>query len=216
MGVACVTFLPVAAITRLKMPIRTDATRPLTQVDIDSLSDAELLADASLPADTFAAFYRRHVHAILRFSAGRGLPADLAADVASETFFAALRGRYRYRPERETARLWLLAIAARQAANTHRQRSADHRKHDRLRSEAIALTDVDRNGYEQLRTQIDQRGLNALNDLPQAQRDAIHARVIEDRDYGEIAAAMGMSQPAVRQSVSRGLAALRRLLKETP
>ena len=197
------------------MPTSAGAKLPLSRRNLESLSDAELLADRLDPADSFAVFYRRHVHAVLRFAASRGLPAEAAADVVAETFVAALRGRHAYRAEREHARLWLLAIAARQAASSYRRRASDRRKHDRLQSEAIALTDVDRDTYEQLRLEADHRGLDALADLPSTQQDAIRARVIEDRSYAEIAAAMGMSQPAVRQSVSRGLAALRRILKET-
>jgi RNA polymerase sigma-70 factor (ECF subfamily) len=48
----------------------------------------------------------------------------------------------------------------------------------------------------------------ALAALPDEQRDAVRARVLDDRDYDEIAAAHRVSEPTARQRVSRGLAAL--------
>jgi RNA polymerase sigma-70 factor (ECF subfamily) len=52
---------------------------------------------------------------------------------------------------------------------------------------------------------------NGTADLPPAEREAVVARVIEERDYDEIAAASGATPAAIRQRVSRGLAKLARL-----
>jgi RNA polymerase sigma factor (sigma-70 family) len=97
----------------------------------------------------------------------------------------------------------------------YRRDASDRRKIDRVRSDAIVLTQADRSSYEELLLGAHTVGLDALADLPLAQQQAIRARIIEDRSYAEIAAVMGLSQVAARQSVSRGLAALRRTLKET-
>jgi RNA polymerase sigma-70 factor, ECF subfamily len=48
-----------------------------------------------------------------------------------------------------------------------------------------------------------------LEELPAEQRKAVRARLIDDRAYGDIAVAEGVSEAAVRQRVSRGLASLR-------
>src|SRR3954469_25041683 len=53
----------------------------------------------------------------------------------------------------------------------------------------------------------------ALAAPPDDQRDAVRARVLDDRSYEEIAADQRISAPAARQRVSRGLAALRAHLK---
>lgn len=55
---------------------------------------------------------------------------------------------------------------------------------------------------------------NGTAALPPAEREAVVARVIEERDYDEIAAASGATPAAVRQRVSRGLAKLARLGRE--
>jgi RNA polymerase sigma factor (sigma-70 family) len=48
-----------------------------------------------------------------------------------------------------------------------------------------------------------------LEELPPDQRSALRARLLDDRAYGEIAVAEGVSEAAIRQRVSRGLASLR-------
>jgi DNA-directed RNA polymerase specialized sigma24 family protein len=51
-----------------------------------------------------------------------------------------------------------------------------------------------------------QEGLAAL---PQDQREAVLARVLDEREYAEIASAARTSESVVRKRVSRGLAGLR-------
>jgi RNA polymerase sigma-70 factor (ECF subfamily) len=52
----------------------------------------------------------------------------------------------------------------------------------------------------------------ALDSVPKAQRDALGLRVVEERPYDEVAAALGCSETAARLRVMRGLARLARLL----
>jgi RNA polymerase sigma-70 factor (ECF subfamily) len=54
----------------------------------------------------------------------------------------------------------------------------------------------------------------ALLALPPAQRDAVLARVVNERPYAEIAEQMRCSELLVRQRVSRGLRALRAQIEE--
>ena len=51
------------------------------------------------------------------------------------------------------------------------------------------------------------RGL--LEALPVDERVAVHARVIDEREYGDIAQSLGCSELVIRKRVSRGLARLR-------
>jgi RNA polymerase sigma-70 factor (ECF subfamily) len=48
-----------------------------------------------------------------------------------------------------------------------------------------------------------------LEELPADQRSAVRARLLDDAAYGDIAVAEGVSEAAIRQRVSRGLASLR-------
>src|ERR1700759_2680364 len=90
----------------------TPPPSPLRDGPLTAWTDEELLHDESAPAESFALVYRRHVDAIMRFAATRAIDAAGAADLVSETFMAALAGRYKYEAQHETARLWLLGIAA--------------------------------------------------------------------------------------------------------
>jgi DNA-directed RNA polymerase specialized sigma24 family protein len=45
--------------------------------------------------------------------------------------------------------------------------------------------------------------------IPPDQREAVQARVVDERGYAEIAAALETSETVVRKRVSRGLAAVR-------
>jgi RNA polymerase sigma-70 factor (ECF subfamily) len=63
-------------------------------------------------------------------------------------------------------------------------------------------------------TEGDEHALRLLASLPPDQREAVHARVLEEREYVEIARELACSESVVRKRVSRGLATLRRLMKE--
>lgn len=171
-------------------------------------SDAQLLHDVDDPVETFAVLYRRHVDAVLRFCASRGVDADTAADVTSDTFLSALRTRATYDRKYPDARLWLLSIASRKLIDRHRQIAGDRHRRDALLATAPRPTDRDRDAFAAL-TEGDGRALDFLADLPKTQQDAVRERVLHDRQYADIAADLGLSEQATRQQVSRGLARLR-------
>jgi DNA-directed RNA polymerase specialized sigma24 family protein len=56
--------------------------------------------------------------------------------------------------------------------------------------------------------------LALVESLPSDQRHAVKARIVDERGYGEIAGELGCSELVVRKRVSRGLAWLRRQVKE--
>jgi len=80
----------------------------------------------------------------------------------------------------------------------------------RLGMQAIELTDA---GLERIEEIIDAerapRALTALESLPPRERQAVEARVLDDRPYGEIASELRLSEAVVRKRVSRGLRRLR-------
>jgi RNA polymerase sigma-70 factor (ECF subfamily) len=54
----------------------------------------------------------------------------------------------------------------------------------------------------------------ALAGLPADQREAVLARIVDERDYGEMATKLRCSESVARKRVSRGLAQLRDQLGE--
>jgi DNA-directed RNA polymerase specialized sigma24 family protein len=57
--------------------------------------------------------------------------------------------------------------------------------------------------------------LELLEGLPPLAREAVKARVVDERDYPDIARDLRCSEAVVRERVSRGLTALRDELEET-
>ena len=181
----------------------------------DARSDADLLAATEVDADAFGVFYRRHVRAVLSYLIARTGRAELAADLCAEVFASALEGSSRYDPARAPARGWLFAIAGSRLVDSFRRGQVEDRARRRLGMPARVLTDRDIERVEEL---VDvSRGVSAeslVADLPEDQRGAVLARIVDERPYGEIAAELEVSEAVVRQRVSRGLAGLRARLGE--
>ena len=94
-----------------------------------------------------------------------------------------------------------------------RRGSVERRAQQRLGIPAIEWTDGDLERIAALTD--DERLIVMLGELPAEQRDAVQARVVEERAYDEIARISAVSEVTVRKRVSRGLATLReRLSKE--
>ncbi len=181
----------------------------------EATSDAELLSATATCPEAYGIFYRRHVTALLRFLTWRTGRAELAADLCAEVFAVALEQCDRYDPERAPARSWLFAIASSRLRDSFRRGQVEDRARRRLGMPARDLTDADIERVEEL---IDAgRGLGVerlVEDLPEEQREAVRARVVDERDYSDIAGELKVSQAVVRQRVSRGLATLRSQLTE--
>jgi RNA polymerase sigma-70 factor (ECF subfamily) len=54
-----------------------------------------------------------------------------------------------------------------------------------------------------------------VEQLPAVEREAVRARVVEERSYREIATELRCSEMVIRKRVSRGLARVRKQLNET-
>jgi RNA polymerase sigma-70 factor (ECF subfamily) len=176
---------------------------------MDDPSDEDLLAAAAGDVDAFAAFYRRHARAVAGFFAARTHDAEIAADLTAETFAAALEGLGRYRSDRGPANAWLFGIARHQLSRWQRRRHVDDRARRRLGMERLALDDEDLARVGELAGREAAEVRVWMEQLPADQRAAVQARVVDERDYDEVAAATGTTQAAARQRVSRGLSTLR-------
>jgi RNA polymerase sigma-70 factor, ECF subfamily len=169
-------------------------------------SDEVLLASSD--AASFEAFYVRHVDELLGFFARRTRDAEAAADLTAETFAAALTARRRYRPEKGSAGAWLYGIALKKLADMQRRGFVERRARRRLGMERLDLTDgdlarIDALAGEHTATLLVQR-------LAPDQRQAVVARVVDERAYEDIAGELGTSEAVVRKRVSRGLDTMRR------
>lgn len=176
-----------------------------------SWSDDELLTGGG--ANGFSIFYRRHVDAVLRYHARSTRNAEAAADLTAETFAAALESKHRFKPGGPPARAWLFGIAVKKLADYRRKGFAEDRARRRLGMERVDLTDDDLRRIEALAGDVAVSSL--VEELPPDQRQAVTARVVQERDYDDIAGEMQISTAGVRKRVSRGLAVLRGRVKES-
>jgi RNA polymerase sigma factor (sigma-70 family) len=163
-----------------------------------------LLCGVHADAESFAAFYRRFERPLLGFFMRCTGRQDLAADLMAETFARALEDLDSYDPTRGRADQWLFGIARHVLAASLRAGRVEAQARQRLGLPALVLDDHASEVIEQLSSS--ERVLEAL---PDEQRDAVRARVIDERSYGEIASELECSEALIRQRVSRGLRTLR-------
>lgn len=176
-------------------------------------SDAQLLAAIAACDDrAFSVFYRRHLPTVVGWCVRRTRDPDLAADLTAEVFAAVLVSAARYRPSGDSATGWLLGIARNILGHSLRSGQVDARARARLGAATLVVEDHDIALVLELAASSDGAAGQLLNELPPDERAAVCARVIEERDYSEIANELGCSELVVRKRVSRGLSRLRAAL----
>jgi RNA polymerase sigma factor (sigma-70 family) len=158
------------------------------------------------PLDGFAALYRRFEAPVLAFALRRTRDPELAADLTAETFAAALRGWAKNPVADAEQAAWIFTIARTKVIDSWRRGQVEDAARRVLRMQPLQLEDPD---LERIAALGDAPLTELLAALPDAQRRAVQARVLDERGYDDIAAELRCSEQVVRQRVSRGLAAIR-------
>ena len=181
---------------------------------MEDWADERLLSETPKTPAAFGVFYRRHESAVLGYFMRRTGDGELAADLAAETFAAALLGARRYQPERGEALGWLYGIARHRLMRSIEQGRVEDAARRRL---GMPRVEVDDDRVERIEASAaEERALELLGKLPADQAEAVRARVLDQRSYKDIAAAVKTSKAVVRKRVSRGLLTLRGLAKGRP
>ena len=181
-------------------------------------TDTELLAAAGSDPEAFGEFYDRYETAVVGYLLRRAGDVELAIDLAGEAFATALQSAGRYHPgprDGRSAAPWLFTIAQNKLTDARRRGRVEDRARRRLGlREAIEYDDE---GLHRIESIASQTGwvTELLERLPDDQREAVRARILDERPYGEIAGELQTSELVVRKRVSRGLAALRKSLEQT-
>jgi len=160
----------------------------------------------------------------LYYSAARGLAGffvrrtgdpQLAIDLVSETFLAALQqcGACRATGDRERI-AWLYAIASRKLIDHYRLAATERRASNRLAGELRSASDGELMVIRGLDDGAgrEEQVREAFTELSEEQRTAVQLRVLEEQPYSLLARELGISEPAARARVSRGLRTLRRAI----
>ena len=189
----------------------------MTDVGPSDANDAALLAAAAEGDEqAFATFYLRYLAAVTGFHLRRTGRREIAFDLTAETFAAVVVACGDYDPARGSAPGWLFGIAANKLRESLRRGRVEDAARRRLGHGPVALYDDDLVRVEELASLGDEaRVVALLAELPDDQRSAITARLVDERPYDEIATALRCSEAVVRQRVHRGLRRLRQRLQET-
>lgn len=174
--------------------------------DADDLSDAELIEAAGSDAEAFGVLYERHALLIYRWCRRRLEWA--ASDLTAETFAQAWLSRERFRDEHGGSALpWLFGIARNVLLETVRHDRVETRARERL---GLPLDLGAEDGYARVDDRLSTRLAlaDALDDLPEHEREALELRVVGELPYDEVAKRLSIRPAAARLRVSR---ALRRL-----
>jgi len=182
----------------------------------DTKTDRQLLEEArSGRGEMFEIVYRRHHAVVLAFLARRVQQPELAADLLAETFaslLALLRDPQRSVPPVPVA--WLLVTARNLLIDSQRRGTVDDRARRRLAMRPVVLDDRDLERVEEISAETDLMRELALR-LDPDQLQALRARVLDEREYAEIAAQLKCSESVVRKRVSRALGVLRSAMEGT-
>jgi RNA polymerase sigma factor (sigma-70 family) len=187
----------------------------VSPINLARCTDAQLLEIGARDAEAFGVFYDRHEDALLAFFRRATGRADLAADLTAEVFACALASLDRFDSKLGQPKAWLFGIARHELAQTWRRGRVEAQARRLLGMEPMLLSDEDLERIDELGGPEGPESMVLLEELPGDQRTAVMGRVLEERDYPELAHRLGCSELVVRQRVSRGLRTLRSRLGAT-
>ena len=178
----------------------------------DALDDAGLLRVARRDPAAFRVLYDRHVVRVHAFLLRRTGDSTAAFELTAETFSRAWLGRDRFTDQGGGAAPWLFGIARNVIAASVRDHQVRQQARRRLGLDAAAnVAAPDDHWLDGL----DDALREAVDDLPETQREAVEMRVLNDAGYPDIAATLDITEGAARVRVHRGLSALRARLSPT-
>ena len=159
-------------------------------------------ADAAVD-ELYASHYRR----LVRLSVLLVHDVETAEEVVQDSFVA-MHGRWRTLRDPEKGLAYLRQTVVNRSRSVLRHRGVQAR-HTPVPLPDQHGTDVDALSAERRREVLD-----ALHELPTRQREVLALRYYLDLSEAEIASTLGISRGAVKSHASRGVAALRPLLKD--
>jgi RNA polymerase sigma factor (sigma-70 family) len=177
-------------------------------------SDAQVIVASLGDPTVFAIVFDRHYDSVHHYLARR-VGADLADDLAAETFTTAFDVRRRYDPDHPDARPWLFGIATNLVRHHRRSEARRLRAYARLDRPAGTV-----GGLEGLEARLDAERMGpaiaqALTRLSDGDRDTLLLLAWADLRYEEIAEALRVPVGTVRSRLNRARRRLRELLGAT-
>ena len=177
---------------------------------MNSRSDAEVIGRSLDQPEAFGLIYDRHAATVLRFL-GRRVGAEVAEGLVGELFRIAFERRKTFEASRASALPWLYGIGSNLLLK-HRRGEAR-----RLRASARMAAD-EATGARAGAAALDARVLfprvaDAIEALPDGEREALLLFAWEDLSYQSVAEALELPIGTVRSRLNRARAHLRELLE---
>ena len=178
---------------------------------MDSPSDAEVIGRSLSEPEAFGLIYDRHAATLLRFL-GRRAGAKVAEGLVGELFRIAFERRKTFDASRPSALPWLYGIGSNLLLK-HRRGEAR-----RLRASARMATGLEAADGRASARALDARVLfsrvaDAIEALPDAEREALLLFAWEELSYQGVAEALELPIGTVRSRLNRARAHLRELIK---
>jgi RNA polymerase sigma-70 factor (ECF subfamily) len=176
---------------------------------------AELICASQDEPLAFAEVYERCAEPLLVYFYRRVFDPEVAADLLAETIAIAFERRSRFRDRGLPGEAWIYGIAAKQLSRWFRRRRVELKAARRLGIEVPVLDHESSRRIEALIETDSYREslVSAIERMPAGERAAVGLRVLDELDYGTIAARLACSESAARTRVHRGLARLWSLLE---
>ena len=170
-------------------------------------NDAELMQLALVDPAAFGEIYERYSARVFDFHRRRCGDEHAALDLTAETFAQAWLSRRSFRDLASgSAGPWIFRIARNVLSRSVRRGQLERAACERLG----VLERLDQPASSAVPDETWLEGLDEYFEaLPAEYRDAISMRVLDGRDYADIAHRTGVSRGLARVRVHRGLAALR-------
>jgi len=174
-------------------------------------SDAELIGRSLGEPEAFGVIYDRHAATLLRFL-GRRVGGKVAEGLVGELFRIAFERRKTFDASRATALPWLYGIGSNLLAKHRRGEARRLRANARI---AASLETTDRRaGAAALDARVlFPRVADAIETLPDGEREALLLFAWEDLSYQSMAEALELPIGTVRSRLNRARARLRELLE---
>lgn len=177
----------------------------------DNTTDAAAIAAVlEGDVDAFAVLVDRYESEFLAFAKYMTGSADEAADVLQESFVRAYRSLRRCK-DRENFKGWLFRIVSNQC-KTHLARRK-RRKTESLADRAAELQASDNPHADLQEADVKQRVHEALQTLPDDQREALVLKYLHGLDISEMTKVLKASRSAIKMRLLRGREALREKLE---
>lgn len=169
-----------------------------------------------LTHEDISELYREHSPLLLRYLMRRTFDAQAAVELMAETFAVAYERRASCR-QPGAARAWLFGIADNLLREFFRSGRIERAAVERLGVDVPAVEHDDLVRIEDLAGTAELRSavVAALRGLSTEHRVALDLRIVQERSYGEVAEAMGVSEQTARARVSRALKKLKTVVAET-